>query len=183
MIDDPRLKSEGYTKKTVFIPVKDWDLTKSTRMWMYRESINPISIIYDLMVSNPAKLKAVFKDINIVFFDNNRFFKMDLNAVEDMKKASQSFMRFIKIFRLGQEEDPGDVDTEFDHKETPEVIKANIVDQIEISKGVDLTPKVAKAAAEKASKKTTSKKAPVAHNLKIDKDKKPERTYLMKQHR
>lgn len=174
MIDDPRLKSEGYTKKTVFIPVKDWDLTKSTRMWMYRESINPISIIYDLMISNPAKLKAVFKDINIVFFDNNRFFKMDLNAVEDMKKASQLFMKFIKIFRLGQEEDPSDVDTEFDHKETPEVIKANIVDQIEISKGVDLTPKVAKAAAEKVSKKTTSKKAPVAHNLKIDRDKKPE---------
>ena len=143
LLADPRIKANGYTKKTLFIPVKDWDLDRSTKMWMYRESINPISIIFELMRVDNNRLKQVFGDTVLVFFDNNRIFKLDFSEIEDIPKASQLFMKFIKLFRTGQVEEDSDVDTEFDHKETPEVIKANIVDQIELAKGVDLTSKVA----------------------------------------
>ena len=159
LLNDPRIKANGYTKKTLFIPVKDWDIDKATRMWMYRESVNPISIIFELMRTDNARLKQVFGDTILVFFDSNRIFKLDFSALEDIPKTAQLFMKFIKLFRTGQAEEDTDVDAEFDHKETPEVIKANIVDQIEISKGVDLTSKVAaiKKADEKAGKNTVAK--------------------------
>jgi len=161
LINDPRLKANGYNKKTLFIPIKDWDIDRATRMWMYRESINPVSIIFELMKVDNARLKSVFGDTILVFFDNNRFFKLDFSELEDIPKASQRFMKFVKLFRTGQAEDDEDIDTEFDHKETPEAIKANIVDQIELSKGVDLTAKVAAVKAEdKKVGNELSKKVP-----------------------
>ena len=145
LLNDPRYKANGYTKKTLFIPVLDWDLNNATRMWMYRESINPISIIFELMKNDNRILASVFKDTVLVFFDKDRIFKMDFSLMDDIPKTADVFRRFIMLFRKSQAEDTADADTEFNHKETPEVIKANIADQIEISKGIDLTPKIAAA--------------------------------------
>lgn len=141
MINDPRIKKAGYTKKTVFIPILDWNKNRSTKMWLYREDINPISIIYELMRTNSAKIKSVFGNTDIVFFAKDKLFKMNLSQSEDVKKDSIRFKLFIQKINANQEFDIEDIDTSFDNRETPEVIKANIYDKIEASKGVDLTGK------------------------------------------
>ena len=143
LIKDPRIDKAGYTKKTVFIPVLDWDKNKSTKMWLYREDINPISIIYELMRVGSPRLKTIFKDINIVFLTKENIFKLDFSQVEDMKKAAIRFKTFIIKLKANQEFEPEEVDTSFDNKETPEAIKANLIDKIEDAKGVDLTAKAA----------------------------------------
>lgn len=154
LINDPRINKAGYIKKTVFIPVLDWNNNKSTKMWLYRENINPISIIFELMKTNSPRLKSIFKDINIVFFAKDKLFKLDFDQVEDLKKESVKFRLFINKIISNQEFDTDEVDTSFDNKEIPEVIKANLIDKIEDVKGVDLTgkDKIVKDAQKKANK-------------------------------
>ena len=52
-INDQRLSDLGYSNKHVFIPVHDWNkASNSNRFHMYNETINPISIIYRLMLKD-----------------------------------------------------------------------------------------------------------------------------------
>lgn len=141
LINDPRITKAGYERKTIFIPVLDWNHNPNTKMWIYREDINPISIIYELMRTNSPLLKNIFGNTDIVFFDKTRFFKLNFSIVEDMKKATMTLKRFITIITNKQEFEVEDLDTSFDNKETPQAIKANIIDKIELSKGVDITGK------------------------------------------
>ena len=60
-----------------------------------------------------------------------------------MKKAAIRFKTFIIKLKANQEFEPEEIDTSFDNKETPEAIKANLIDKIEDAKGVDLTSKAA----------------------------------------
>lgn len=139
LINNPKFKKSGYEKKTIFIPVLDWDKDKSTKMWIYRESINPISIIYELIRTESARIKKVFGDTDIIFFANNKYFKINFTEIDDIKKSLNKFRMFILNIRSNQEFSVEDIDTSFDNKETPRVIKTNLIDKIEDAKGVDLT--------------------------------------------
>lgn len=141
LINDPRITKAGYERKTIFIPVLDWNHNPNTKMWIYREDINPISIIYELMRTNSPLLKNIFGNTDIVFFDKTRFFKLNFSMVEDIKKATMTLKRFITIITNKQEFEVDDVDTTFDVNESPKAIKANIIDKIELAKGVDVTGK------------------------------------------
>lgn len=141
LINDPRISNAGYEKKTIFIPILDWNHNPGTRMWLYKEDINPISILFELMRTNSNLIKSIFKDINIIFFSNDKYFKLDFSAIEEFPKAAITLRRFINIIINKQEFDIEDTDTESEAKESPEAIKANIIDKIEDSKGVDITGK------------------------------------------
>lgn len=132
---------DSYTKKTVFIPINDWDLNPDTRMWFYRESINPISIIYRIMETTPTKLKDIFKDMDVVFLSNNRYFKINFSNDHDYNRLKLKFKMFINKLRSGMDVDDEDQDTTPDNKETKQSIVTNIVDKIETSTGVKLNQK------------------------------------------
>ena len=160
-INNPMYKNNGYTKKTIFIPILDWTNNRRTRMWLYRESINPISIIYDMMITESPRLKEIFKDTDIVFFAKDKYFKINFSTLEeDMKKSAIKFRLFISKIINNEEFDLDDVDTSMDNNITSRVARTNLVDAIEISKGVDLTQSVAKAEEENKPMSTKDVIAP-----------------------
>ena len=147
LINDPKIKSNGYTKKTIFIPISDWGYN-NPNLWNYKVALNPMSILYEMMMKGMStKLKEVFGNTDILFIGRNLYFKMNLSQVEDdeMKLAATILRNFlIKVVKNEDFED-SEVDTSADYTETPDVIKANIIDKIELAKGVDLTAKMAYA--------------------------------------
>ena len=76
LLNDDSLSS--YSKKTVFIPVLDWYHNESQKMWMYKQDINPISVIYYYMKNDVRTLKKIFGDKDIVFLGAKNYFKMIL---------------------------------------------------------------------------------------------------------
>jgi 8-oxo-dGTP pyrophosphatase MutT (NUDIX family) len=151
LINDKRIKAAGYTRTTVFISINDWYNNPSTRMWLYREDLNPISIIYELMTKDPEGLKKLFKGINVVFFGENKYFTMDFNDTKNAKRNAIKFKNFIIKINKGEEFGQEDLDSTEDTP-TKEAIKADIYDKVEASKGVDLTPVDKKVKDEKAKK-------------------------------
>ena len=163
LINDPRFTTAGYEKKTVFIPIHDWNSGDTSRMWLYREGINPISIIYELMIHNPQKVKQIFKDIDIIFFGKTSIFKMNFDQFKDnadIKKQANRFRTFIIKITTNEKFDPEDVDVDTNMSNSPEAVKADLYDKFEGARGIDLTgkelkdndPKV-KTAVEKINKK------------------------------
>ena len=74
LLNDPELKNNGYKKKTIFIPITDW--TQDPMGWNFKKSLNPMSIIYHLMMSNAGKrLIDTFGDNDIIFCGSNKYFK------------------------------------------------------------------------------------------------------------
>lgn len=178
LINDPRLVNAGYSNRTVFIPVNDWNINKSTRMWIFRESINPISIIYELLMKNPAKLAKVFGKSDVFFFDDNQYFKINFEQILVDKQINQyanKFRTFIMKINKKEQFTVDDMDTTV--KNTPEAIRAEIYDKVEVAKGIDLNPRTnitaknisnlvaatpAKKAADINSQKVIPKKTEVA---------------------
>lgn len=142
LINDKRIDKAGYTKKTVFIPVLDWNNAAGS-IWLYRENINPVSIIFELMYRYPQRVKSVFKDTEIVFFASKSFFKInfsDYKDPSDIKKVSNKFKSLISRMTDNAEQfDPADVDTNM--STSSDAIKADIYDKFEVSQGIDLTGK------------------------------------------
>ena len=148
LINDKRISKAGYTKKTIFIPVNDWHINKNTKMWMFKEDINPISIIYELMIKDPNGLKKLFSNTKVVFFGNNNYFTIDFNDTKNSKPNAIRFKNFIIKINKDEEFEMEDQDTT-ENTPTKDAIKADIVDKIETSKGIDLTPVMAKKKQEK----------------------------------
>lgn len=160
LINNPQLDSAGYKKKTIIIPIKDWAKGAGANMWNYRLSLNPISVIYNLLFTgNINTLKNIFKDNDIIFLDNGRYFKMNFSTIDpkDVKKITIKFKSFIVKIYKNEVFDPDDVDTSADNIQSSDVIRANIVDKIEDSKGVDLTAQVKKAEEKKKNIIATGK--------------------------
>lgn len=144
LINDPRITDAGYTNKTIFIPVNDWDKNPNTAMWMFKNDINPISIIYQLMFKEPEKIKSLFGDMDLVFFDKDRYFKMNFSEMGDAKELrvlSNKFKIFIGKIQKGDIFDSEDIAQGIDEKPTSDALKTAVYDKIEIAKGIDLTGK------------------------------------------
>ena len=156
LINDPGLN--GYQKKTIFIPIADW--SKDPMLWNFRFSLNPMSLIYYMMINNMERqLKDLFKDHDILFVGSNKYFKMNFSEMEskDFKISANQFKRFLIKIVNNEEFDESDIDSTSDIAASPEVIKANIIDKIELAKGVDLTADVAIASKAKSATVTTYK--------------------------
>lgn len=138
LINDKRIDKAGYTRKTVFIPINDWYINKDTKMWMFREDLNPISIIYELLMTDPNSLKKIFKNVTPVFFSEYGYFTVDFNDIKNSKVIANKLKSFIIKINKGEEFEPEDQDSVV--APSKKAIKADILDKIETSKGVDLTP-------------------------------------------
>ena len=139
LLVDPRLDT-FYTKKTIFIPVLDWRHNDSTRMWMYRFDINPISFIYDLISSNNTlAIKKLFGDNDVVFFGGRNYFKVNFSQVDFSKqkevlKFTKLIKRLVELGYNGEDPDPED-DAEQD---SPTGIAMDLVDKVEKAKNVEI---------------------------------------------
>ena len=174
LINDPRVTRAGYKNKTIFIPVLDWTSNPSTKMWLYRENINPVSIIYQLMLTTPQKCVDVFGDMDLFFFDNtNRYFKINFSQFKDnkdIKNAANRFRLFIMKFLSNGVFEPEDEDNENTNPESKEVIKTRIYDAIEASKGVDLTGKDVEANTAETNTKNNKKENTTTKTIEKDKE-------------
>mgnify|MGYP004613222091 CR=1 FL=1 len=155
LINDPTIDKAGYTKKTIFIPILDWHKNSSTKMWMYREDINPISFIYELLRTESLDLKRIFKDINLVFFGNDKLFKFNISEIDskDYTKYLVKFRLFIDKILNNQEFEVEDIDTTFDNNLSSKAKEVELIDKIETAKSIDLT---GKASGENTIKKNMS---------------------------
>ena len=170
LLNDPELKENGYKKKTIFIPVTDW--CKDNNDWNFKKSLNPVSIIYQLLIAgNIRAIKSVFGDSNIIFSSSNKYFKLNFSEIEDkeISKIAVKFKLFVIKFINNEEFDLDDIDTTPEETESSDVIKANIIDKIELAKGIDITSAVANAPLKRLKQNnlnnTTSQKPKDKKNL------------------
>lgn len=157
------LKKAGYKKNTIMIPVNDWDKTHDGNVWNFKKSLNPISVIYYSLFNNQLNnLKSIFGDNDILFIGTNCYFKMNFSEIsaKDSKKVAMKFKKFVTKICKNEEFEPEDVDTTADNTDSPEVIKAKVIDKIEQTKGVDLTKAVKKAEEDKKKAIAISKMKP-----------------------
>lgn len=162
LLNDPELKTNGYQKKTIMIPVNDW--SKDSSIWNYRVSLNPLSIIYHLMVNEMGgRLNKTFGNTNILFITNGSYFKINFSEIDikEYKKFALKFKSFITKSVANEEFDYEDIDTSSDNVESPEVIKANIIDKIELAKGIDITSRVSAISNKQSMVNSIPNKVPV----------------------
>ena len=148
LLHNKNVDHAGYKKKTIMIPVLDWDKHHDGSVWNYRVSLNPISAMYQLMFTTDLRqLRNIFGDIDIIFVASNRYFKINFNEIPDKesKKYADKFKRFLIKLCRNEQFDAEDIGTTGEFADSPEVVQAKIVDKIEDSKGVDITPELHKA--------------------------------------
>ena len=166
LINDPELKSAGYSKKTIMIPVSDW--SHDPMIWNFRNSLNPMSVLYHLMNSGmERKILDVFGNNDILFVGSDKYFKINFSEIDmkDIKKIATTFKMFLVKMVRNEEFDYSDIDTSSDNVQSPEVIKANIVDKIELAKGIDMTASLVQVQKDKKNIQNN-----VTPTKKVDKD-------------
>lgn len=138
LINANSLSENGYTKKTVFIPIKDWELNPNTKMWRYRDGYNPISIIYQGMITNPNRIVKMFKNCEVVFIDSNRYFKVNFSDIKDYKEFATKFKNIIDRLQNNEDVDDDDKDDEPTATDSKKVMVNNIIDKIEKSQNIQI---------------------------------------------
>ena len=95
-LSDKRLDKAGYNLKTIFIPVEDWVNFTGVKdnIYRYRETINPISVIYELLRKGDKELQKRWGSADIVLFGKDNYFKMDLNEM-----GSRDASNFLVLLR------------------------------------------------------------------------------------
>lgn len=136
LINDNRF--DNYTKKTIFIPVLDWRHNSSFRMWIYKEDLNPLSIIFNMIKFNPDEARKLFKNTDLVFMGSGNYFKLNFDQVDMAKdQVQQKFIQAIKrIVALGRNNvDPDPVDEPVN---SAKAIALDIIDQVEKSQNIEI---------------------------------------------
>ena len=142
LLNPSRLQS-SYNKKAVFISILDWVDNPKTRTWLYRDTINPISVIHRIMVRDIGKLKSLFKDMDIIFMGDNCYFKINFATLtsEQEKTCAMTFKNFIVKIERGQTFTPDEEDDAPINQESDKVIVTNIVDKIAKAKNINMNTK------------------------------------------
>ena len=125
---DKRLTNEGYTKRTVFVPIDGWKINQDTEIYDFKKNLNPISVFYRKIRYSPEELEC-FKGIDFIFFGKNGYFKfesMHLNGNQDRMK----FIRFINDLQTNEPI----IDDEPDNSKSG--ITTDIVDKLEKNSGI-----------------------------------------------
>ena len=151
----------GYTKKTVFIPVLDWENNDGTKMWMYRNGYNPVSMIYQGLSVNPQRIVKMFKDKQVIFIANKQYFRVNFSEIKDFKSFIPKFRTLIDRLQSGQDVPSEDKDDTPNNKESKQAIVNNIIDKLEKSQGIkisNLTGEKKSTSDEKIQKKIDSEK-------------------------
>jgi len=177
LLDSSKYDANGYKKKTIFIPVADWDRFHDNSIWNFRSNINPISITYHLMFTeNINGLKQLYKNHDVVFIGNNCFFRFDVNSLDsnNIKSMGIKFKNFCLKICNNEQFTQEDIDTSFDDNLDKDVVKANIIDKLESEKHIDLTPQIAYLNKEINSNTSTKKDKEIAWQQKVSNKQTPE---------
>lgn len=124
-LNDNRFKD--YKSKTVIIPIDDYNQI-SDDIFDYKVALNPISMIFRLIKSNPTMFNQ-WKGIDFVFVGRNNYFKLNFNDIQTRDIPSLKIL-FNKM-KLNKPDDTSD-------GESPKAIISNIVDKIESNKGIKI---------------------------------------------
>ena len=83
LINNKEISSE-YKKQTIFIPIDSgtWPVVPKTEIYDFRKNLNPISIIFRLIRTNPAALKKEWGNKDIIFVGSRGYFKVDFKTLE-----------------------------------------------------------------------------------------------------
>ena len=135
LLNDNRYKECGYTEKSVIIPVPDWITDTDNKMWLINMDINPISCIYKMMKTNPAKLKQLYAGTTFIFISSKAYFKMDFGSV-DITKAEQKFIRNIRILSDKNAIIPDEDDDA--RESSSRAITVDLVNKLEKSQGIEI---------------------------------------------
>ena len=142
---NPARLPKSYTKKTMLVPILDWVDDPKIRTWLYRDNINPISVIHRMMVRNMAKVKQLFGDMDVIFMAPNCYFKINFSTLtaEQEKTCQNLFKTFIVKIEKGQTFSADEEDDTPKDQESNKVIVTNIVDKVEKARKVDMSTKSA----------------------------------------
>lgn len=125
-----------YTKKTVVIPVHDWNTSDGNiKIYDYMKNVNPLSAIYLELYNNPEAFKELFKDVEFLFLGEKSYFKVNFSKVEMNKSRLALICRNIE--RLKVKGFVTDEDND-EPESSPKAITADIVDKIEKSQNVTI---------------------------------------------
>ena len=127
-IDDKRLAECGYTEKSIFIPISAWK-PSGGHIWNYKESINPISVLYYMMKNKKLNmLKSSWGKCKIFFLGDMGYFVLDLQEFNE--KQIMKFKMFTDSLAARQTitEDPEEDDPMVD---STKAITTDIINRIE----------------------------------------------------
>ena len=130
-MNNTKLKSYTGTK-TVIIPVKDWVDNIKTRTWLYKNDINPISMITRLLQKDIDMIKELFKDMEVVFLAEKSYFKVNFNNVTD-----SDYNEFINTLKKLYYLNPSEIEDEI--VSSKEAIRDKLLDDIESSQGIKIS--------------------------------------------
>lgn len=111
LINNKEINTE-YRKQTVFIPIDSgvWPVAPNSELSDYRKNLNPISIIFRLIRTDPNALKKAWGNKRIVFVGSRGYFTVDFKNF-DMKALN----RFrINLRKLMSTDEPIEDDYEID---------------------------------------------------------------------
>ena len=126
---------ESYKKKTVIIPVYDWDTVPEARIYDYTKNINPLSAIYHALYTNPNAFKEIFGDTEFLFLGEKSYFKVNFSKLEMDKTKVGIICRNLEKIKL-----KGFVTEEDDDEpeDSSKAITVDIIDKIEKSQNVTI---------------------------------------------
>lgn len=131
LINNKEIISE-YSKRTIFIPVdrEIWNIQPDDDMTDYKTNLNPISVIFRLIRTNPGALRREWGNKNIIFVGTKGYFTIDFNTFDtkDLPKL-KIILRKLNNNELISDDEyvPGDTA----EKDTAKAIATNLIDKIE----------------------------------------------------
>ncbi len=152
LLNNPNISSE-YKMRTIFIPIDPgvWNgITDANSLWDYRKDINPISVIFRLLKSNPQLLKKEWGKKNIIFVGTRGYFKIDFSKLDvkdlvRLKKNITKLMSYSEVIEDEYETDTTEDDTETSYgvkknnADTSKAMAINMIDKIEKGTSIKLS--------------------------------------------
>ena len=183
LINNPTVTSE-YKMRTVFIPIDSgvWGATDPVTLWDYRKNINPISVIFRLLKSNPSLLKKEFGKNNIIFVGSRGYFKIDFKQLDlrDLNRLKKNITKLMSFSEPIEDEyesdDVANDDTEVSYgkkknnSDSSKAMAMNMIDKIEKGTSIKLN-NVSPISQKGNAESTTDNAKPLSHiHLRVTKE-------------
>lgn len=153
MLMDSNEIHKVYKNTTVFIPIDAhvWNIIPGSDLTDYKKNLNPISIIFRLIRTDPEALRSKWGNKHIVFVGDRGYFTVDFNRfeVKDLARFKKNIERINGTGPVIDEEETDDgsgttmIDN-IDDKYAPKTISskkaitAGLVDRIEFGSGIKI---------------------------------------------
>lgn len=183
LINNPAVTSE-YKMRTVFIPIDSgvWGTADPATLWDYRKNINPISVIFRLLKSNPSLLKKEFGKNNIIFVGSRGYFKIDFKQLDlrDLNRLKKNITKLMSFSEPIEDEyesdDVANDDTEVSYgkkknnSDSSKAMAMNMIDKIEKGTSIKLN-NVSPISQKDNAESTTDNAKPLSHiHLRVTKE-------------